>query len=122
MRQSQNKSLAATSILGGLIAALGRILISLFVPVITFLVLWRVFIFLRDSNAPQIVNVLVAIVWGVGGVALLYVVSNWFVEQLPAPWTRRLQPFVYVGPAVVIMGWYLAVPVLRTLVLSFKDA
>jgi alpha-glucoside transport system permease protein len=84
-------------------------------------VLWQVFIFLRDSEAPQIVIVLVAIIWGVAGVALLYVVSNWFVEQLPDPWTRHLQPFVYVGPAVVIMGWYLAVPVLRTLVLSFKD-
>lgn len=121
MQKSQDKNSGMTSIVGGLAAALGRILISFFVPVITFLVLWQVFIFLRDSNAPQIVIVLVAIIWGVAGVALLYVVSNWFVEQLPDPWPRRLQPFVYVGPAVVIMGWYLAVPVLRTLVLSFKD-
>jgi alpha-glucoside transport system permease protein len=121
MQQSKNKSLGSTGIIGGLMATLGRILISFFVPVITFLVLWQVFIFLRDSEAPQIVIVLIAIIWGVAGVALLYVVSNWFVEQLPDPWPRRLQPFVYVGPAVVIMGWYLAVPVLRTLVLSFKD-
>src|SRR5512133_2388522 len=117
MQKSQDKN----SIVGGLAATLGRILISFFVPVITFLVLWQVFIFLRDSEAPQVVIVLVAIIWGVAGVALLYVVSNWFVEQLPDPWPQRLQPFVYVGPAVVIMGWYLAVPVLRTLVLSFKD-
>ena len=121
MQKSQDKNSGMTGIVGGLAATLGRILISFFVPVITFLVLWQVFIFLRDSNAPQIVIVLVAIIWGVAGVALLYIVSNWFVEQLPDPWPRRLQPFVYVGPAVVIMGWYLAVPVLRTLVLSFKD-
>jgi alpha-glucoside transport system permease protein len=121
MQKSQDKKPGTAGIVGGLAATLGRILISFFVPVITFLVLWQVFIFLRDSEAPQIVIVLVAIIWGVAGVALLYVVSNWFVEQLPDPWTRRLQPFVYVGPAVVIMGWYLAVPVLRTLVLSFKD-
>jgi alpha-glucoside transport system permease protein len=121
MQKSKDKNSGTTGIVGGLVATLGRILISFFVPVITFLVLWQVFIFLRDSKAPQIVIVLVAIIWGVAGVALLYVVSNWFVEQLPDPWPRRLQPFVYVGPAVVIMGWYLAVPVLRTLVLSFKD-
>jgi alpha-glucoside transport system permease protein len=121
MQKSQGKSLGSIGIIGGLAATLGRILISFFVPVLTFLVLWWVFIFLRDSEAPQIVIVLVAIIWGVGGVAVLYIVSNWFVEQLPDQWTRRLQPFVYVGPAVVIMGWYLAVPVLRTLVLSFKD-
>jgi alpha-glucoside transport system permease protein len=121
MQKPQDKNSGTTGIVGGLAATLGRILISFFVPVITFLVLWQVFIFLRDSDAPQIVIVLVAIVWGVAGVALLYIVSNWFVEQLPDPWTRHLQPFVYVGPAVVIMGWYLAVPVLRTLILSFKD-
>ncbi len=121
IQKPQDKNSGMTGIVGGLATTLGRILISFFVPVITFFVLWQVFIFLRDSEAPQIVIVLVAIVWGVAGVALLYVVSNWFVEQLPDPWSRRLQPFVYVGPAVVIMGWYLAVPVLRTLVLSFKD-
>jgi alpha-glucoside transport system permease protein len=121
MQKSQGKKPAFSGILGWLTTTVGRILISFFVPVITFLVLWQVFLFLRDSSAPQIVIVLVAIIWGVAGVALLFVVSNWVVEQLPDPWPRRLQPFVYVGPAVVIMGWYLAVPVLRTLVLSFKD-
>jgi alpha-glucoside transport system permease protein len=100
---------------------LGRLLISLFVPVVTFLVLWRGFIFLRDSNAPQTVVVLVAIIWGVGGVALLFLVSNWLVEKLPKEWSRRLQPFVFIGPGIAILTWYLAVPVIRTLVLSFQN-
>lgn len=107
---------------GWLAANLGRILISIFVPAVTFLVLWQGFIFLRDSNAPQMVIVLVAILWGVGGVAALYAVSNWLVEQLPAPWTARLQPFVFVGPALAILFWFLALPTLRTLDLSFRDA
>ena len=100
---------------------LGRVLISLFVPVITFLVLWQGFIFLRDSKAPQTLIVLVAIIWGVGGVALLFVVSNWMIEQLPAEWSRRLQPFVFIGPGIAILTWYLVVPVIRTLVLSFQN-
>jgi len=105
--------------LNWLTTSLGRILISLIVPVVTFVVLWQGFVFLRDSQAPRIVIVLVAILWGVGGVALLYAVSNWFAERLPDVWTQRLIPFVFVGPGIAILAWYLAIPALRTLWLSF---
>jgi alpha-glucoside transport system permease protein len=111
---------------GGVLAwfatGIGRILASVFVPVITFIVLWQGFLFLRDSNAPQLVLVGVAILWGVGGVALLYWVSNWIVEQFPSDWTRRLQPFIFVGPALAILAWFLAIPTLRTFYASFMDA
>jgi alpha-glucoside transport system permease protein len=100
----------------------GRILISLFVPILTFLVLWQGFVFLRDSQAPKLVIVAVAILWGVGGVALLYLVSNWLIEQLPANWTRWLQPFVFVGPAVAILFWFLAFPTIRTFWISLYNA
>ena len=62
-----------------------------------------------------------AIVWGVGGVALLFTVTNWLVVKLPTKIARKLQPFVFVGPAVVIMGWFLAVPVVRSLIASFRN-
>ncbi len=111
---------------GGLLAwfatGLGRILVSVFVPIVTFIVLWQGFLFLRDSHAPQLLLVIVAILWGVGGVALLFLVSNWVVEQLSGEWTQRLQPFVFVGPALAILGWFLAIPTARTLYLSFMDA
>jgi len=102
--------------------ATGRILISLLVPVVTFLVMWRGFIFLRDGDAPKLVTALVAIIWGVGGVAVLFLLSNWLVEQLPQTWTDTLQPFVFVGPALAILSWYLLVPTIRTLYLSFLNA
>jgi alpha-glucoside transport system permease protein len=102
----------------GLIARTGtfiaRILLSLFVPFVTFVVLYAGFIFLRDSNAPRWVTAIVAVIWGVGGVAALYFVSNWVVERLGDRWRHRLQPFVFVGPAVAILIWYLALPVVRT--------
>ncbi len=109
-------------VLGWFAAGVGRILVSIFVPVVTFIVLWQGFIFLRDSKAPQLVLVAVAIIWGVGGVALLYSVSNWLIEKLPDQWVHRLQPFVFVGPALAILGWYLAIPTIRTLFLSFMDS
>lgn len=102
-------------------STLGRIIISLIVPIVTFLILWQGYIFLRDSNAPKLVIVLVAIIWGVGGVALLYFVSNWLIEKLSEAWVHKLQPFVFVGPAVAILAWFLAVPTIRTLILSFQN-
>jgi alpha-glucoside transport system permease protein len=102
-------------------STLGQILVSLFVPAVTFLVLWQGFLFLSRANTPQIVLVIVAIIWGVGGVALLYLVANWLVLKLPKVWSKRLQPFVFVGPAIAIMGWFLAIPVIRTLIASFRN-
>jgi alpha-glucoside transport system permease protein len=100
------------------IAWIGRVLLAVLIPLIAFAVIYAGFIFLRDSDAPRWVIASVAIVWGVGGVALLYWVFNGIVERLPDVWTERLQPFVFVGPAVAILVWYLAFPVVRTFWLS----
>jgi len=121
MLKTQNTDSEQGGIIGWFSSTLGQILISLFVPLVTFLVLWQGYLFLQRAQAPQIIQVLIAIVWGVGGVALLYLVANWLVLKLPKPWSTRLQPFVFVGPAVAIMGWFLAVPVVRSLVASFQD-
>jgi alpha-glucoside transport system permease protein len=86
--------------------------------VIAFFVLYQGFIFLRTGNAPKWVIALVAILWGVGGVAILYYIFNTLVELLPREWTARLQPFVFVGPAIVMLLWFLALPALRTFYIS----
>ncbi len=101
---------------------LGRILISLIVPVISFIVMWQGFIFLRDSNAPKLVTGIVAILWGVGGIGVLYFLTNWIVDQLPLNWRGALRPYVFVGPALAILAWYLLIPTLRTFYASFFDA
>lgn len=103
-------------------AFLARIALSVFVPIVTFLVLYAGFRFLRDANAPKGVVAAVAIIWGVGGVALLYLVSNWLVEKFGDKWRARLQPFVFVGPAIAILVWYLALPTVRTFWVSLFDA
>ncbi|MFN2184257.1 MAG: hypothetical protein ACK2UU_09715, partial [Anaerolineae bacterium] len=101
-----------------IISWLGRVLLAVAIPLIAFAVIYAGFIFLRDSNAPRWVTAGVAIVWGVGGVALLYWVFNGIIERLPDEWTERLQPFVFVGPAIAILIWYLALPSVRTFYLS----
>jgi alpha-glucoside transport system permease protein len=104
-----------------LLAWVFRLLISLIVPLVAFFVLYQGYLFLKDSDAPKLVIALVAIIWGVGGVALLFVLSNWLVERLPDVWRLRIQPFVFIGPGIIMLSWFLAVPTLRTLYQSFFD-
>lgn len=101
-----------------ILSFIGRVLLAIGIPLIAFFVLYQGFLFLRDSDAPRGLIVLVAIVWGVGGVALLYWVFNNLVEKLSDEWTSRLQPFVFVGPAIAILAWYLAIPTIRTFWIS----
>ena len=117
----EDKSKSRGGFFTWLVTNLGRVLISLVIPIGLFIILWQGFIFLRDSHASQVVLVIAAIVWGVGGVASLYWVTNYLVEQLPKEWTRRLQPFIFVGPAIAILAWYLFIPVVRSLILSFQN-
>ena len=63
-----------------------------------------------------------AIVWGIGGVALLYVVANWLTEKLPDVRQRRILPFVFVGPAIAILACYLLIPAVITAWESLLDA
>jgi alpha-glucoside transport system permease protein len=101
-----------------ILAWIGRVFLAVIIPVIAFVAIYAGFMFLRDSDAPRWLITIVAIVWGVGGVALLYWVFNGIVERLPDQWTSRLQPFVFVGPALAILLWYLTLPVYRTFWLS----
>ena len=95
-----------------------RIALPIAILAAAFAVMYWGFIFLRESAAPKWLIVLVAIVWGVGGVAALYWIFNWIVERMGDPWRARLQPFVFVGPAAAMLLWFLAIPVLRTFWLS----
>lgn len=104
-----------------IISLMSRILISISIPFIAFIVLYAGFIFLRDSGAPKMIITIVAIVWGVGGVAVLFFSLNWFIKRLNLKWRTRLVPFLFVGPALVILTWYLFLPTVRTLYLSLFD-
>lgn len=99
-----------------------RVLVSLIVPVITFFLLRGAFIFMRDVDANKILVGIVALLIGVGGVWLLYLVTDNLVSVLPDQVRESVRPFVFVGPALVILTAYLVYPAVRTIYLSFMDA
>jgi alpha-glucoside transport system permease protein len=99
-----------------------RIVASLAVPVITFVLLYYSFRFMRDSEASRILIAIVALIVGVFGVWLIYIGTDMVVSLLPARMRERVRPFVFVGPAIVVLTIYVVWPAVNTLYLSFLDA
>ncbi|MCP4167515.1 MAG: sugar ABC transporter permease [Chloroflexi bacterium] len=135
MQNMEDQGLSAGARIGTWIL---RLVLMFLIPLIAFGVLYLGFIFLRGDDtcvmtlpsaescsilvpgvaAPQWITTIVAIIWGVGGVALLYLIFNWIIEQASDNWKKRLLPFLFVGPAVAMLVYFLAVPVVRTFWIS----
>jgi len=99
----------------------GRLLVALIVPVIGFFVLYQSFIFMRDSEASKFAIGVVAIVVGVFGVWFLFLATNFLVEQFPIRARDALRPYVFVGPAMIVLSVYLLYPTIETIRLSVLD-
>lgn len=69
----------------------------------------------------KVLNAVIAIAAGVGGMLVVYYVLNLAVERLPRTWETRIKPVVFVGPAVAIVGLFLVYPAVQTVVWSFAN-
>jgi alpha-glucoside transport system permease protein len=99
-----------------------RIIVSLVIPLLTFAVLaWSV-TYMTNSDAPKAIRAVVALLVGVGGIWVLYIAFDNLVSLLPVHLREGVRPFVFVGPALVIITVYLLYPLVDTLIRSFKDA
>ncbi len=81
-----------------------------------------VFDFLRKGEANRLLIAGVAITVGVGGVFALFWAMNQIVNWLPASLREGVRPYVFVGPALVLLSVFLIYPVVNTLLLSFRDS
>ena len=100
---------------------LQRIAVAVAVPLVGIGALWGTFDFLRDADANRFLVIAVAIVVGVGGVFALYWGMNLLTDLLPPRLRDGIRPYVFVGPALVILSVFLVYPVVNTLILSMKD-
>ena len=106
------------------VVAIARFLIALVPLSLTIALLVRGMFFIRDMQLsktpwPQSVLIAIALVWGVGGIILLFFTGNIAVEQASEKWARRLEPVLFVGPALLMLTWALVLPTIRTLIASF---
>ena len=80
------------------------------------------FTFLRDDDANRLLVVGVAILLGVVGVFFVFWAMDQLVDVLPQRFREGVRPYVFVGPAIVILSVFLIYPVINTILISFKDA
>ena len=99
-----------------------RVLAIVAVLVLGGFIASRTFDFLRDAEANRLLVVAVAIAVGVAGVFFMFWAMNTVVDWLPEGMREGVRPYVFVGPALVLLSVFLIYPVINTIVLSFKDA
>lgn len=83
--------------------------------------LFLAFLFMRDSRAPKALIAVIALVIGIGGVWGLFYAGNGVVEALPRRLREAARPWLFVGPAILILGIYIVFPAVRTIWISFFD-
>ncbi len=89
---------------------------------VAFLGLGWIFDFLRDAEANRLLVAAVAIAVGVGGVFALFWAMDKLVDLLPERAREGVRPYVFVGPALVLLSIFLIYPVVNTILLSFRDS
>jgi alpha-glucoside transport system permease protein len=99
-----------------------RVVSAAAIPIILFALLWLTFDFLREADANRFALAGVALVVGVVGVFVLYWAMNRLVDYLPSRIRGGVRPYVFVGPALVILAVFLVYPVINTIVISFGDS
>jgi alpha-glucoside transport system permease protein len=77
---------------------------------------------MKDDDANRLTVVGVAIGLGVVGVFFLFWAMDQLVDLLSPRVRERLRPYVFVGPALAVLGLFLVYPVVNTILTSFRDA
>ena len=91
------------------------------VVIITILIAIGGFFLLRNDTFPQIITTIIAIIWGVSSVALIFYSLNLLAQAFPTKTYNKIVPYIFVGPAVIILAWYLLIPTVRSLIFSFMS-
>jgi alpha-glucoside transport system permease protein len=80
---------------------------------------------LRNGSGDQVIaKILLAVIAlfvGVGGIWLLYLGVGALVSLLQPKWRDRILPWVFVGPALLLLGVFLVYPAAGTILRAFQD-
>jgi alpha-glucoside transport system permease protein len=106
---------------GGLLVLLRALGVVVGVAIGVSALLWA-FNFMRDRDANRLLVVLVAIALGVGGVFAAFWGANRVIGWFPERVRETVRPYVFVGPALVILAVFLIYPVINTVLISFRDS
>lgn len=74
-----------------------------------------------DQFIAKLVLGVVALFVGVGGIWLIFTGASTLVERFPPKIRDRILPWVFVTPALLLLGVYLVYPAVATVIGSFQD-
>jgi alpha-glucoside transport system permease protein len=74
-----------------------------------------------NTVVPKLLIAAIAMLVGVGGIWLFYYGLNTIVMRMTPRWRSSLLPWVFVGPALLLLTIWLVWPVIRTVVMSFTE-
>jgi alpha-glucoside transport system permease protein len=83
---------------------------------------WIVFDWMRETEANRGIVVAAALLVGVGGVFALFLLLDRLTDGLPLRYQETVRPWVFVGPALLLLSIFLLYPAINTIMLSFQDA
>ena len=70
----------------------------------------------------KVLTAALAILIGSGGVIALFYGANILVERFaPGQWKNRILPWIYMAPAIIVLGAYLVIPTVLTVYISLFD-
>ncbi|MEO5704755.1 MAG: sugar ABC transporter permease, partial [Candidatus Limnocylindrales bacterium] len=75
---------------------------------------------LGDQFLAKLLLAGIALIVGVGGIWLLFTGASTIVERFPPKLRDRTLPWVFIGPAVLLLGIYLLYPSITTVIRSFQ--
>jgi len=97
------------------------IIAALVIPLI-LVAFYFSFLFLKDEDANKGLKVILAVIVGTVGAWGLYWGADQLISRLPRRSANAVRPFLFVGPAMAFLGFYLVYPAVNTLFLSLQDA
>lgn len=77
---------------------------------------------LTGEGGGRFTKVGIALFFGVVGIFAVFWAMDTVVDHLPGSWRETVRPYVFVGPALVMLGIFLVYPVVNTVWLSLHDA
>ncbi|MFA9430902.1 carbohydrate ABC transporter permease [Egicoccus sp. AB-alg2] len=99
-----------------------KLAISLGLLLLTAVVSLAAFEWMRNTRASTALVVVVALAIGVLGVFAFYLLLDRTTDALPLRMQETVRPWVFVGPALVLLTVFLLYPAIRTILLGFQDA
>ncbi|MEK6190935.1 MAG: sugar ABC transporter permease [Chloroflexota bacterium] len=74
-----------------------------------------------DPILSKAIIAVVGLAIGVGGIWLIYIGAHSVLELLGPRWLSRLVPWVFIGPALLLVGVFLVFPSITTIITSFTE-